>query len=69
MEGSKAEKKTRKYIVAGAGLVLLIAFCVMPTFGGMETQAMRVLGAVLCAICFWASDIWADWITSLGLLP
>lgn len=68
MEGSKAEHKTRKYIVAGAGLVLLIAFCVMPPFGGMERQAMRVLGAVLCAICFWASDIWADWITSLGLL-
>lgn len=60
---------SNKRICGGAaGAAVMIVFCTLPPFGGMETAGMRALGATLCAIMFWALGVLPDWVTALGLL-
>ncbi|MCR4725485.1 MAG: anion permease [Clostridia bacterium] len=61
-------KKIKKTIAAAAGLIILACFCLIRPFAGMEAQGMRVLGSVLCAIAFWAGNVFPDWMTGLLLI-
>ena len=61
-------KKLKKPVAEAIGLLILAAFCLLPPFGGLEAQGMRVLGSVLCAISFWAGGVFPDWMTGLLLI-
>ena len=67
MQNRTKASKTKKYIAAGAGVCLLLLFCLMSPLPGMDTQGMRILGSVLCAIAFWAGGVFPDWVTAAGL--
>ena len=67
MQNRTKATTTKKYIAAGAGVCLLLLFCLMSPLPGMEAQGMRILGSVLSAIAFWAGGVFPDWVTAAGL--
>ena len=67
MQNRTKATTTKKYIAAGAGVCLLLLFCLMSPLPGMDAQGMRILGSVLCAIAFWAGGVFPDWVTAAGL--
>jgi len=58
----------KRALCGAAGIAILLLFCAMPPIAPLERAGMRILGAVLCAIVFWAGGVFADWVTALGLI-
>ena len=51
----KFTKKQLIYLIVG--LILGIAIALIPAPSGLEVQAMRVIGILVCAIVWWAGQV------------
>ncbi len=59
----KFTKKQLIYFIVG--LVFGIAIAIIPPPTGLEVQAMRVVGILVCAIVFWAGQVFHEAVTAI----
>lgn len=59
----KFTKKQLIYLMVG--LILGIAIALIPAPSGLEVQAMRVIGILVCAIVWWAGQVFHEAVTAI----
>lgn len=59
----KFSKKQLIYLIVG--LILGIAIALIPAPSGLEVQAMRVIGILVCAIVWWAGQVFHEAVTAI----
>ena len=59
----KFTKKQLIYLIVG--LILGIAIALIPAPSGLEVQAMRVIGILVCAIVWWAGQVFHEAVTAI----
>ena len=59
----KFTKKQLIYLMVG--LILGIAIALIPAPSGLEVQAMRVIGILVCAIVWWAGQVFHEAVTPI----
>ncbi len=65
--GSRPYLKQYAGIVLGLSVLLLVSF-ILPTPAGMQPEAKRILGVVLCLLCLWLFDSFPIGVSSLFAL-